>query len=1653
MAGWQGGDGRGCPSGALSGCKQGDRQQGDLLGGNIEGSRSCERGPFYRGRHDFGFGPQGDGLRSVGPLERDSSGKSFAGPFVPRRLSRSSPRRTSSCRQDQTMGRRGGIAMDEQSGGGTPDTNRWCGRAGFAEAARSRSGRGGREGSGPSSRSIAGRKPSKGELLRGHQGEARQAEKEEEKEEGEGQSGWHEVVGEHLREHMSGPVTQRQEGVEEACQEGGKAQDRSRLVGEYLNVRPFLREHRGRPGRPPLRGRSQGETGGHSVPGRPDSQHGGVHDGRGGTADRSAMGGGEVQHTSGVPAVLAAGPGTAPVRANAQGDSYPGIHPGLAFARKGGECHRRGDPEVEVAATDFPRGPLHSGPEARDCAAGPSHHEFAGRNSRSSKVTEGGRQGKSSSLETMGTQVRMGRPTSRGNQRKGKDQGKRQRQRKEQGGAWRQGEGGCEKGQIGQMKGGESGDSVAGTKCGTMSVRASPCGRGGADGTIMGPPTSGVGLGPTRASAADWEEEFHSGVDSEGMRPGCPPFQFINLEGLTMAEAAVHFSQFFEGLSNKLAVKHCKSKSSGCVFPLPETSKVISSLLSHLSEAQVNLLQMMCRCLNSYYGVQGEVSGTVGQATVSALQRMSENAETVSFWQEKFEGASWGDFLAVKSVDYRGEEVRIARTFRWENIEPALPAEVGTIRLEDVCELGTLDYVVRFENYLLPEESQVVTRPPRVMVDDDAWEQVCSGLVQRGVCDIIPLSSVYHVQNQPVLSGLFGVSKDEFHEGWETFRLIMNLVPVNKLCRNIAGDVATLPTWSGMSSFVLDDGQFLLLSSEDIRCFFYLFLIPQSWRKYMAFAKEVPRNLNPQGSQEPHVLASRVLPMGFLNSVSIAQHIHRRIARLALRGCLPAWGPETELRKDKSITQASRAYRIYLDNFDTLERVDCGLAGLLKGEASAAVLALRSQYTYWGLPRHPKKSVQQQLVAEVQGAIVDGVTGQVWPKPVKILKYAELGWLLLKEGRTTQKQLQIVCGGLVYCAMFRRPLLGMLNSVWRFILQFQHDPPVVKRALPFTVQLELGRFLCALPFAHMSLRLPVRGDVSVSDASEQGGGFCISRGLTPMGAHAAACTLRGDLPELEDHIQVLTIGLFDGIGALRVACDLLQLPMAGHASAEVSQEATRVLESHFPDTCRLGAVEAVTAEVIQGLACKFTNAGVVLVGAGPPCQGVSGLNSDRKGALRDARSSLFGHVSRVYEDCKKAFPWAQVHYFMESVFSMDVKDRVIMSKSIGCVPWMVDSFSISACRRPRLYWLSWELESEAGITIVQRPTDSWESYGVLSLTGVFDPKDYIASGWDMCEAGVFPTFTTARPRSQPGNRPAGVWQCAEHELQRWRADQHRYPPYIYRDQFCLRSASGEYRLPTIGEKEVCMGFPLQYTAPCLPKGKQHGDAYNDIRHTLIGNSWHVVVVTSLLRSLFHPLGLSPVGTIQEILDGSKPGGSDRLATFLQRLPPRQERKAVTGIQETDLAKKLVGLVSIKGEDLLLQASTENQVRFHRLRSSVPARLWRWKTVCGWKWKIPGFHINALEMQAALTAVRWRLARRRQHGCRMIHLTDSLVALHALSRGRSSSRRLRPILSKINSLALATNVQFLWAYVSTKQNPADRPSRAPVQKRWLKAKHI
>ena len=173
---------------------------------------------------------------------------------------------------------------------------------------------------------------------------------------------------------------------------------------------------------------------------------------------------------------------------------------------------------------------------------------------------------------------------------------------------------------------------------------------------------------------------------------------------------------------------------------------------------------------------------------------------------------------------------------------------------------------------------------------------------------------------------------------------------------------------------------------------------------------------------------------------------------------------------------------------------------------------------------------------------------------------------------------------------------------------------------------------------------------------------------------------------------------------------------------------------------------------------------------------------------------------------------------------MDEKDRQVMSQSIGSSPWLIDSLGVALCRRPRLYWVSWELQGGEGVDITPAETDSLFDYGEVKLKAQVDPHDFLKAGCHLNSLEGLPTFTTSRPRTSPGNRPAGLWQCSESEISHWKGDLHRYPPYQYRWKNLI-STGTESRLPDIAEKEVIMGFPLHFTATCLPKSRQRGAPY------------------------------------------------------------------------------------------------------------------------------------------------------------------------------------------------------------------------------------
>eukprot|EP00438_Fugacium_kawagutii_P023236 Skav223681 [mRNA] locus=scaffold3470:134573:139091:+ [translate_table: standard] len=999
------------------------------------------------------------------------------------------------------------------------------------------------------------------------------------------------------------------------------------------------------------------------------------------------------------------------------------------------------------------------------------------------------------------------------------------------------------------------------------------------------------------------------------------------------------------GISEWLAPKldgflmHRLTKPTGRLYPLPSSNECLAALFSSSSPVLVRCLRNLVLGLNSLNG-----EGLDSHAAVNTLQR-----RVLSFLHEQClcflsreasdDLPEWEDFFKVRGIDYRGEEVLTAQSIEWENISPALPQEVGSVDLSQVVERGCLHYVNCFEEYLLPEEDQVYVRPPKVMVPEHGWTKVCQGLLQLGVCRLIPESAVHRVQGRLLLNGLFGVSKREFQGPWEVRRLIMNLTPCNAICKSMDGDVATLPSWSNMHALQLHPDEDLVVSSEDVRCFFYIFKVPPQWFPFLAFNRLAPRCVCPDDGR--YYLCSAVLPMGFKNSVSLAQHVHRVIVKRALAASNLPIGGESEIRKDEPFPGTTSMFRIYLDNFDQLSRVNKGLADVLQGKASQLALGLREEYLRLNVPRHPKKSVEQQRTAEVQGAIIDGSLGVAYPKPDKILKYCHFGRKLLEQSHCTQRQAQVVGGGFVYMCMFRRPLLGSLNHIWKFITKCEGLPPVVRHLIPPEMKAEIARFISLCPLAFVDFRVSPSPVVTASDASEFGGGVTMSTGLTESGVIAAGCNIRGDVLEPLDAPTVLAVGLFDGIAALRVAMDVLGWNVQGHISVESDECARRVVEAHFPSSMFVHDVREITLETVKNWAGQFSQVSLVALGAGPPCQGVSPLNAGRKGALRDERTSLFCHVPRIKDLLVQAFPWARVVQLMENVSGMDKEDLATMSSTLELQPYLVDGKDFTLARRPRFFWLDWELLPQQGVQIVPAATQLWTDHHEVHLSVPCKAERYLQPGWKKPNGEPFPTFTTSRCREHPGRRPAGLHQCEAHEIQRWQADWHRYPPYQYRDVHMVKNRQGALRPPSVEERECILGFPRAYTHSCMKKPLQGTEAHLEKRLTLLGNTWCVPVIAWLLNHLGHVLGFHELYTPAQIVERCAPGSTTSLQSFLLRPSMKQSKpSSCKEEQQLELVNKLSSLVSLKGEDLLLQTASEDTVHMWCGRTSTPSKTLR-----------------------------------------------------------------------------------------------------------------
>ena len=111
-----------------------------------------------------------------------------------------------------------------------------------------------------------------------------------------------------------------------------------------------------------------------------------------------------------------------------------------------------------------------------------------------------------------------------------------------------------------------------------------------------------------------------------------------------------------------------------------------------------------------------------------------------------------------------------------------------------------------------------------------------------------------------------------------------------------------------------------------------------------------------------------------------------------------------------------------------------------------------------------------------------------------------------------------------------------------------------------------------------------------------------------------------------------------------------------------------------------------------------------------------------------------------------------------------------------------------------------------------------------------------------------PTCSRAIPRSRPPVCPAGIDRLQQHELDRYIADKHRFPPHTYQDCYCFTDPSGQVEVADADMREI-LHWILQGHSVGRWKTKSEKaspTAMEDFRCSAVGNVFHVGVVGVLL---------------------------------------------------------------------------------------------------------------------------------------------------------------------------------------------------------------
>ena len=366
--------------------------------------------------------------------------------------------------------------------------------------------------------------------------------------------------------------------------------------------------------------------------------------------------------------------------------------------------------------------------------------------------------------------------------------------------------------------------------------------------------------------------------------------------------------------------------------------------------------------------------------------------------------------------------------------------------------------------------------PPRVSIRATADEKL---RLYRKMADCGRLSFLREEEvDASFASGLFGVVKDMARD-----RLIMDSRPANGREQGLNHWCGCLANAALLGGIELETSEELRLSGQDIKDFFYQFVIGHSracrnalvGKLTAAEARFIFKDLDhipPEGGYA----GLNTMAMGDLCAVEFAQaaHISVMLACQALR-------PSELLRGKSVMPRGPFMLGLVIDDLVMLERVVKGCSETIADRRMPLAVA---KYAEVGLPTNPSKAFVNVTSARFWGAEVDGKAGivransfRLWPLVLITIRICCLGVVSLS-------LLESLSGSWIAIFLFRRRCLAAMNEIFEVLHSGLAGSDVVR--LSSSLRDELFCLAVLGTLSYVNLRATTLPTFRATDASDWG---------------------------------------------------------------------------------------------------------------------------------------------------------------------------------------------------------------------------------------------------------------------------------------------------------------------------------------------------------------------------------------------------------------------------------------------------------------------------------------------------------------------------------------------------------------------------------------